>query len=98
MDERLQQYAHAAIARLDHVLEHGAHVDHAEIQAATLAVIAFRDRALERHREGTASDACLDGANALVSLAYGGEFPLSGLHRHRFEQTRDGMRALLDGA
>ena len=95
MDAELQRHAREAIERLDHVLERGAEVNHAEIQAATLSVVAFRDRALEKHREGTATDTCLDGANALLSLAYGGEFPLSGLHRHRFEQTRDGMRELL---
>jgi hypothetical protein len=97
MDAELQRHAREAIARLDHVLERGADLSHAEIQAATLSIVAFRDRALKKHREGTASGTCLDRANALLSLAYGGEFPLSGLHRNRIEQTRDGMRQMLDG-
>jgi hypothetical protein len=95
MDAELQRHAREAISRLEHVLDRGADVSHAEIQAATLSVIAFRDRALAKHREGTASEACLKRANQLLSLAYGSEFPLSGLHRDRFEQTRDGMRGLL---
>ena len=95
MDAELQRHARDAISRLDQVLKRGADVTHAEIRAATLSVLAFRDRALVKHREGTASDACLDSANALVSLAYGGEFPLSGLHHRRFEQTRDEMGRLL---
>lgn len=95
MDVELQRHAQEAISRLDHVLERGAEVKHAEIQAAFLSIIAFRDRALHKHRDGTASDSCLDRANALLSLAYGGEFPLSGLHRDRFKQTRNSMQDLL---
>ncbi|WP_206454251.1 hypothetical protein [Aurantimonas marina] len=98
MNAELQRHVHEAIARLDHVLERGADASHAEIQAATLSILAFRDRALKMHREGTASKTYLDKANVLLSLAYGGEFPLSGLHHNRFEQTRDGLRQMLDGA
>ena len=95
MDAAMRQHARDAVARLEHVLDRGAEVEHAEIQAATNAVVEFRNRAIKKHREGVVSDDCLDAANSLVSLAYGAEFPLSGLHRHRFEQTRDGMRKLL---
>lgn len=95
MDAELRQCGSEAIARLDHVFDRGPEASHVEIRAATLSVIAFRDRAIERHREGTLAQDHLDRANALVSLAYGGEFPLSGLHMHRFEQTRDAMRDLL---
>lgn len=95
MDAELRQCGSEAIARLDHVLDRGPEASHAEIQAATLSVIAFRDRAIERHCEGTLAQDHLHQANALVSLAYGGEFPLSGLHMHRLEQTRDAMRNLL---
>ena len=98
MDAELHQYGHDAIARLEHLLDRGSEATHAEIRAATLSVIAFRNRAIERHREGAATDACLGQANALVSLAYGGEFPLSGLHRDRFEQARDAMQELLRDA
>ncbi len=95
MDAVLQQHAREAIDRLQHVLDRGSEVHHSEIQAAVLAVTAFRNRAIERHRRGTASDACLAQANALVSLAYGAEFPLSGLHSRRITETCEGMRKLL---
>ncbi|WP_139215010.1 hypothetical protein [Palleronia marisminoris] len=80
------------------MLDRGSEATHAEIHAATLAIIALRNRAIQRHRDGAASDACLGEANALVSLAYGGEFPLSGLHQDRFEQARDAMQRLLRNA
>ena len=96
MDAELRQRGREAVARLDHVLDRGPEATHAEIQAATLSVITFRDRAIEKHRDGTLPQDCLGRANGLVSLAYGGEFPLSGLHLHRLEQTRDGLTELLD--
>ncbi len=95
MDARLQQCARLAIDRLQHVLDRGPEVTHQELQAATNAVISFRDRAIRKHREGAASEACLDRANALVSLAYGAEFPLSGLHFSRIALTCEGMSRLL---
>ena len=85
MDAAMQSHARDAIARLDHVLDRGGAVTHSDIKAAVNAVVAFRNRAIEKHRQGTISDGCPDGANALVSLAYRAQFPLSGLHRHRFE-------------
>ena len=96
MDPRMQEHARSAIAAVEKVLEAGPRVEHAEIQAATKAVIAFRNRAIEQHRAGSATRDCLDRANALASLAYGGQFPLSGLHLHRLEQTRDGLQDLLE--
>ena len=95
MDDEMRQHAAAAIDRLSHVLERGNAVEHDQIQSAVNAVIAFRNRAIEMRRKGAVSDDCLDQANSLVSLAYGAEFPLSGLHRRRFEQAREGMRKLL---
>jgi hypothetical protein len=96
MDPEMQQHVHDAVARIGHVLERGADVEHAEVQAAVNAVVAFRNRAIERHRARATSADLLDRANALLSLAYGAEFPLSGLHRRRFEQTRAGMQRLLE--
>jgi hypothetical protein len=98
MDAEMQDHARDAIARFDRILDEGLDVAHAEIQAAVNAVVAFRNRAIGKHREGAVSDGCLERANALVSLAYGAEFPLSGLHLRRFERTRDGMRELLEGS
>lgn len=98
MDSAMQNHARDAIARLGTVLDRGGNATHAEIQSAVNAVVAFRNRAIEKRREGAVSDDCLDTANSLVSLAYGAEFPLSGLHRRRFERTREGMEKLLQGA
>lgn len=95
MDAVLQHHARQAIARLQHALNQGPDVEHRDIRAATLSVFAFRNRTIEMHQKGAISDRCLRQANALASLAYGAEFPLSGLHRHRLEQARDGMRNLL---
>ncbi len=98
MDAEMREHADEAVARLGHVLDRGADVRHPEIQAAVNAVVAFRNRAVAKHREGAVSEGCLDRANALVSLAYGAEFPLSGLHRKRFDQTRAGIKELLETA
>lgn len=94
MDPLMQRHAQEALEAIDAVLRAGADVEHAAIQAATNAVIAMRDRAIAGHRAGMVSRDLLDRANALVSLAYGAEFPLSGLHLHRLERTRDGVRLL----
>ncbi|MBM9593385.1 hypothetical protein [Roseitranquillus sediminis] len=96
MDADLASLAREAVARLEHVLARGSDVTHRDARAATLSVIDVRDRVLSYHRDGRATDGCLDRANSMLSMAYGAEFPLSGLHRRRFEQVRDGMRALID--
>lgn len=96
MDVELQRHARDAIKTIDIVLREGLQVEHAGIQAATNDVVAFRNRVIERFRHGAVDRAVLDRANSLVSLAYGAEFPLSGLHLHRLEQTRDGLRKLLE--
>lgn len=96
MDALMQRHAEVALEAIDAVLHAGAGVEHTAIQAATNAVIAFRDRAIEEHRAGAVSRVTLDRANALVSLAYGAEFPLSGLQLQRLEQTGDRLRALLE--
>jgi hypothetical protein len=96
MDADMRQHARDAVARIGHLLERGANVEHAEVQAAVNAVVAFRNRAIDRHCADATSTDLLDRANALVSLAYGAEFPLSGLHRRRFEQTRAGMQRMLE--
>ncbi|CUH11632.1 hypothetical protein JSE7799_00187 [Jannaschia seosinensis] len=95
MDAELQRHAEEAIARLRHVLGRGAEVRHDEIQAAAKAVIAFRNRTIAKHRDGAADGDCLDRANALVSLAYGAEFPLSGLHFKRIAQVCEELFRML---
>ena len=95
MDDEMKRFALAAVNRLDALLERGADASHAEIKAAVDGVIAWRNRAIEKHRTGSASRHCLDKANSLASLAFGIEFPLSGFHLNRIRQTRDGLDAFL---
>lgn len=97
MDADMRRHAGEALEAIDAVLRAGPNVEHTAIQAATNSVIAFRNRAIDERRAGAVTPDILDRVNALVSLAYGAEFPLSGLHLHRLEQTRDGLRALLEG-
>lgn len=94
-DAVLQREAEAAIRDVEVALGAGEAVTHAEIRVATQAIVALRDRCIERYRAGALDREVLERANALVSLSYGAEFPLSGLHRDRLEKTRDALRALL---
>ena len=95
MDGGTREAADEAIRRLDRVIATGSDVTHDDVQAAVTSVVAFRNRLIAEYREGRADRDRLDGANALVSLAYGAEFPLTGFHLRRFEQTRDGLKALI---
>ncbi len=97
MDQELIDHGREAIRLLNRVIEAGTELEHHDLNAASTCVIAFRNRAIELFPEGRASRACLDRANSLTSLSFGGEFPLSGLHLHRLEQTRDGMERLIEG-
>ena len=96
MDAAMERQTHAAIAAIDAALGEAADVSHTRIQGATNGVIALRDRAIGEFREGRLPREVLDRVNALASLAFGAEFPLSGLHMRRLAQTRDGLRELLD--
>lgn len=95
MDAQLRNSASTAIRSLDKVIAKGPKVPHQDVSSAVNCVVSFRNRAIDMARQGTASRDCVDRANALVSLAYGADFPLIGFHLHRLEQTRDGMKALL---
>ena len=96
MDAAMERRARDAIAAIDAAIGEAAEVGHAEVQVATNGVIALRDRAIDEFRQGRLPGDVLDRVNALVSLAFGAEFPLSGLHMHRLAQTREGLRQLLD--
>lgn len=95
MHPDLQHHARQAVDRLRRVLDRGPAATHGEIRSAVNAVVEFRNATLARNSGGEASDDCLDRANALVSLAYGAEFPLSGLHFRRIEQVCEGMSRML---
>jgi hypothetical protein len=98
MSEEARQSAAAAIAALDAAIETGPQASHEQIAAAFQAIIELRDRVLDEARRGTATTGCRDRVNSLASLAYGGEFPLSGFHAHRLEQAREALAALLADA
>lgn len=95
MDRELCEAGRTAIRRLDKVSRADPGVSHDDVQQAVTCVVAFRNRAIALHREGRVDRQCRDAANALLSLAYGAEFPLSGFHAGRLRQVRDGMRSLI---
>jgi hypothetical protein len=98
MSEGVLQSAAAAIAALDAAIETGPQASHEQIAAAFQAVLELRDRVIDEARRGTATTGCRDRVNSLASLAYGGEFPLSGFHAHRLVQARGALAALLADA
>lgn len=95
MSPELERQGRDAVVAIGAVLRAGSDVEHATIQRATVAVVAFRDGAIAEFRKGALERPFLDRANSLASLAYGAEFPLSGLHLRRMKQTRDGLLALI---
>ncbi len=97
MDRELREAGRTAIRRLDRVCRTGPGVSHEDVQQAVTCVAAFRNRAIALHRDGRVDRQCRDVASALLSLAYGVEFPLSSFHAKRFKQTRDVLQALIDG-
>lgn len=95
MDPELKGQAEEAIRRLRAALDKGSDLRHEELHAAIAEVFAFRNRILDGYRAGRCPRDLLDRANAVTSLAYGTEFPLSGLHAHRIEQTCAALRDVL---
>lgn len=95
MSAGFAERARAAIEALDAALAAGATVDHRRIRRATIGVTALRDCAIAEVRSGRLDASVRDKANALVSLAYGAEFPISGLHLRRLKQARDGVAELI---
>jgi hypothetical protein len=96
MDSDLRRLGLQAIERIDALLDGGRPPAHDDVRQAVACVVAFRNGAVRRHREGGLDRGRLDGANAALSLAYGAQFPLAGFHPHRLEQASDAVRALID--
>ncbi len=94
----LRAEAEAAAERLDAALAAGPDVRHEDLAAAVAAIAALRNGIAARARAGGADRDLLDRANALLSLAYGAEAPLAGLHLERAERARDGLRSLMAGS
>lgn len=91
-----------ALAVLDRVLAAKAEdVPPAEVYNAMAEVsrclVRLRDGLIARHRAGEdGASARLAHVNAALSVAFGGEYPLVGVHRTRIEKTRDQLRKVLD--
>jgi hypothetical protein len=84
-----------AIRKLDEALAAGPKLEHEDLVVAIRCVAELRNELVARWRQGEAPREMLDRANALLSLAYGAQAPLIGIHLHRIEQTRDGLKRLL---
>jgi hypothetical protein len=95
MSDGARQLAKAAIGALDATIQTGPQAAHEQISAAFKAIVDLRDQVIAEARRGEATPECRDRVNSLASLAYGGEFPLSGFHVHRLEQARGALAALL---
>lgn len=90
-----------ALAVLDRVLGAGTEdVPPAEVYNAMAEVsrclVRLRDGLIVRRRAGDeGASARLAHVNAALSVAFGGEYPLVGVHRTRIEKTRDQLRKVL---
>lgn len=91
-DRTIAETAGLCINALEATLEYGPDAPHEEIARAVRCVIDLRDHVLELNRSGQLDQHHADQANSLVSLAHGAEQPLIGVHLHRLEQTRDGVK------
>jgi hypothetical protein len=87
--------AEEAVTALDAVLTDRAR-SHADLAKAIRCVIALRNSLIEERRAGRDTPECLAEVNALISLAFGAEFPLVGFHRDRIRHTRDGIAGLYE--
>lgn len=94
MDRQAREQAQSAVEAFGVAIEQGSSVRHEQIADAVRCLVALRNHLLETTRD-LGDRALLGRVNALVSLAHGAEHPLIGLHLHRMEQARDGIRDLL---
>jgi hypothetical protein len=97
MDTILRDHGLAAIRAIEAAIGAGPGARHEDVRQAVLPLVAFRDRAVALHVEGAVERDLLDRANALVSLAYGAQFPLAGMHLDRLEDAREHLQSLLEG-
>ena len=95
-DQTIQDLARAAVDRMDHALAGGPDVDHETLSKAVRSVIELRNRVVAQTAGRADGREIRDRMNAIVSLSFGSEYPLMGIHRHRIEQTRDALEAFAD--
>lgn len=92
MDSHAQDLARAAMGRIETALAGGPDVDHQMVSEAVRSVVTLRNHIIELAKIGNVEPDLLSQINSIVSLAFGSEYPLMGIHRHRIEQTRDALR------
>ncbi|HYH21396.1 MAG TPA: hypothetical protein VD995_22540 [Azospirillum sp.] len=64
---------------------------------ASRCLVRMRDGLIARRRAGEEVGQRLDHVNAVLSVAFGGEYPLVGVRRKRIEKARDLLRGLQEG-
>lgn len=99
MDQLERQAGESALAHLDHLLAHRPERVHEELTHAMRGIVRIRDRLIERLRSANEPSPALrerlDRVNVLVSIAFGAQFPVTGVHWERIEKTRDELRAMM---
>ncbi|WP_448192578.1 hypothetical protein [Azospirillum sp. sgz301742] len=63
---------------------------------ASRCLVRLRDGLIARRRAGEEVSRRLDHVNAVLSVTFGGEYPLVGVRRKRIEKARDLLRRLLE--
>ena len=88
----------AALAALDDVLEEREGKLDEEMAHAMRCLVRYRDQLIEASRAAPASSALrhrLVGANAILSVIVGGEYPLVGVRLTRIREARDALADLM---
>lgn len=62
---------------------------------ASRCLVRMRNGLIARRRAGEGVSPRLDHVNAVLSVTFGGEYPLVGVRRKRIEKARDLLRGLL---
>lgn len=93
MNERLQELAREALARLDRLLAaKDARSEFQDMSDVTRTVVLMRDHLIAQLRAGEAGAALqekLDRINAILSITASAEMPLQGVHWDRIQKCRD---------
>jgi hypothetical protein len=85
-----------AIKALDRALHDRPDRLYDDVAEAVRCLVRFRDELIERQRSNgdAESRSRLRRANAILSMAVGGEYPVAGLHRERLQKVREALDKL----
>ena len=84
-----------ALDTLDHALEDRPDKVYDDMQHAVRSLVRLRDALIAARRETGGADDKLRRCNAVLSLVFGGEYPLQGVRRERLEKAREAVAELL---